>query len=304
MISKDWKGLLLVAVATFLWATLAIAGKISVAQADALSIIILRLFIALFILSIILFSKRLAIALYGWDLPLMVLHGLFSVALFHTSFFLALERISASVAVVLLYISPLIVLLFSLIFFQERVTWEKSLGILLTLLGCFLVVEAYALTTAQILDGGILFGLLAAFGYACFTLFSKHLLKRFHPLVVIWYSLLFGLLFLTILRSPKAVLQEDLSLLVLLLILYMALVPTLLAYMLYLKGLCLMEASRASLITTLEPVFALLMAALILHERLHGIQLLGSFMIVGAVLLIGEDRARKKKASPIYSKEE
>lgn len=296
MFSTKIRGLLLVTIATFLWATLAIAGRLTVVQADTISIIIIRLIFAIIILSIILLVKKPKIALHRREIPLMALHGLISVALFHTSFFFALERISASVAVVLLYVSPFIVLLFSMIFFKERLTRLKVLGICMTLLGCLFVVEVNGLTSVQLLDGGILFGLLAAFGYACFTLFSKHFINTLHPLVVIWYSLLFGLFFLLFIRHPKDILQTVYTTETLLLILYMALVPTIIAYILYLKGLCLMEASRASIITTLEPVFALIMAALILQERLTQLQLLGSFMIVSAVLLIGEDRIRREKS--------
>lgn len=300
MLSEEGKGLFFVVLGTFFWSTIGVSGKFAVARLDPLSIIVVRLIIAFLILSLILFLKRLSIRLTRWDYPLLIVFGLFGVALFHASFFLSLERIPASITAVLLYVSPFLVLLASLLFFQETLTWKKGVGFFFTFLGCVLVLGIFQISDIQLDRLGILFGFFSAFGYTCFTLFSKYFLRRFHPLVVIWYGFGIGLFFLSFLRPPTLIWERSISLEVLFLILYIAVFPTLLAYSLYLKGLQRMEASRAILITTLEPVFTVIMAYFLLKERLAIPQLIGATLILVAILFIRLDKV-KKMGGTVYA---
>ncbi|MCL6581670.1 MAG: EamA family transporter, partial [Firmicutes bacterium] len=68
-------------------------------------------------------------------------------------------------------------------------------------------------------------------------------------------------------------------------VLYLALVPTLLAYLLYTTGLGLMEAGRASIVATVEPVVAALLGVLLLGEIFDGWQWLGGGLVLTGVAL-------------------
>ncbi len=66
---------------------------------------------------------------------------------------------------------------------------------------------------------------------------------------------------------------------------YLALVTTLLAQWLYLTGLRQVEASRASLIASVEPVVAAVLGYLVLGERLDPPQFVGGTLVLGAVMI-------------------
>jgi drug/metabolite transporter (DMT)-like permease len=66
----------------------------------------------------------------------------------------------------------------------------------------------------------------------------------------------------------------------------MAIVPTLGGNLLFVSGLRHLPAGVASIVATLEPVMAALLAFLVLGERLQPPQLLGGAMVVGAVMLL------------------
>jgi drug/metabolite transporter (DMT)-like permease len=67
---------------------------------------------------------------------------------------------------------------------------------------------------------------------------------------------------------------------------YLSLVTTLLAQWLYLSGLGQVEAGRASLVATFEPVVAAILGYVALGERLEGWQILGGFLVLSAVLTV------------------
>ena len=84
-------------------------------------------------------------------------------------------------------------------------------------------------------------------------------------------------------QSPSSL---SYPLLVWTLILVLALFPSILAYGLYLKALERLEASRAAISATLEPVLASLLAFIILGEQVEPLQALGGLLVLGGVVVL------------------
>ena len=307
-ISDDNLGFLYIFLASFLWATIAVVGKVAVTMGDSITIIVFRIGMAFLLLTAIILIRGNSVRVSKKDFLLLSAMGLFSCSLFHICYFLALERITASMTVVLLYVSPLFVLIFSALFLSERITNIKILSIFLTLSGCFLVAEAFDAAILQLNLTGIMLALGAALCYSIFTLLSKYMLKSYDPLVVIWYYIGFGLLFLLFVRPPWILpeMAASFSSHLWLAILYLAIFPTLFAYILYISGLRLLEASRASLLATTEPVISVVLAFLFLGEVMSPLQLLGGLAILIAIILLRMEKglSDKKKIKYNSSKEE
>ena len=86
------------------------------------------------------------------------------------------------VAAVLLYSAPIWVMTFSILFLHEQFGWWKGIALLLAVLGTALVGKIYDLAGAQISLVGLLAGLGAGIGYACYILFNKAALQRHYQL--------------------------------------------------------------------------------------------------------------------------
>jgi DME family drug/metabolite transporter len=133
---------------------------------------------------------------------------------------------------------------------------------------------------------GLLAGLGAGLTYACYSIFGKTALRRYSPFTTVVYALGVGAVFLiAIARGLPAVPRAGVVPL-----LYLIVGPTTAAYLLFITGLQWVEAGRASIIATLEPLVAGLGGALILHEPFGVSQWLGGALIIAGVILVGGER--------------
>ncbi|MBI3998787.1 MAG: EamA family transporter [Armatimonadetes bacterium] len=226
------------------------------------------------------------------DLPLFAAYGAVSVAGFMTVYFTAIALTTVATAAVLLYTAPIWVVLLARLLFAEPVTRTKVASAALAVAGCALVISGARTGALRITGAGVLAGLGAGLTYALYSIFGKTALRRYSPLTTVVYALGFGVLFLLaalflvaapggLQRPPDAAVPA---------LVYVILVPTTAAYLLYIGGLQWVEAGRASVVATLEPVVASASGALILRESFGAVQWLGAALVLGGVLLIQADR--------------
>lgn len=231
------------------------------------------------------------------DLPLFAAYGLVSVAAFYLLYFLTIQYLSVAAAAVLMYSAPAFVTLAAALTLGERLTRPKLLALVLTLAGCALVARAYE---PQAFKGqliGILTGLGSGFTYGMYSIFGKHALKRYHPWTVQAYSLVAGAVPLALLFGRDAVQALARTPEVVPSLAYLVLVTTVGAYTLYLAGLQSVEASHASIISTIEPVVAAVLGFLLLHEPLQLPQIAGIVLVLGSAVMLNAQPAEDAPAA-------
>lgn len=219
------------------------------------------------------------------DLKYFIGTGIFSIIFFNFSLFKTIDLASIPVATALLYTAPAFVILLSFFLFKEPLTRFKVISLLLTLLGTALVVGLIPLNLDNIPLITIFFGLCSGFGYALYSIFSKFALKKYSSLTITTFTFFVA----TVALLPFFPFQEKLPLLldikVFLLVFGLGLLPTTLAYLIYTVGLNQTEASKAAIISTIEPVVATLVGTLIFHESFSVVQAAGMGSIIFAVIL-------------------
>ncbi len=284
------RGYLLAATAAVLWATMGPLGKWLYGYGvDPLTVVTLRAAIAFGTLALTLaVVDRGLLRVAGRDLPFFALHGLVGVACNYACYFYALRWTTVATAVLLLYTYPALVTLFSALFLGERLTGSKVVAVLLTFVGCVLVVQAYDLGALQWSQRGVLFGLGAGASAAAYSLLGKRALRRYPSWTVACYAFGFGALFLAMflagVRSPQALVPAGYPAAAWAGILILAWFPTLLAYALFVASMTHIEASQASITATLEPVVAAALAYWFLGEGLAWPQWVGAVLVLGGVL--------------------
>jgi len=220
------------------------------------------------------------------DLGLFALFGLVSIAIFFFVYLLAISLTSIATAAILLYTAPAFVVLISALVFHEPLTWVKGGAVLLAFLASVLVVRGYQLQSLHLTWPGGVAGLLAGFTYSLYSIFGKTALRRYSIFTTLTYALGFGTVFLGLAAIPTHLVRWAHSTIGWVAILYLAVVTTLLAQGLYLTGLRQLEAGRASLVATLEPVVAAGLGYAVLEERLDYWQIIGGACILGTVLIV------------------
>lgn len=228
-----------------------------------------------------------AVTVQKRDVPSLVLFGVLCVSVFYGAYQLAVQDVGAALASVLLYTAPAWVALMSWLMLGERMTPVKIGAVAMTLCGVWLVSAGPGLLEggANITVLGLLFGLTSGFTYALYYIFGKLYLGRYQTPTLFLYALPLGaaLLFPFIDFAPKTP-RAWFFLLVL------AGCSTYGAYSVYYHGLKRLEATRAAVVATLEPVMAALLAYLWWDEELGLLGYAGSALIIGAVFvtILGE----------------
>lgn len=283
------RGYVLILVAATLWATLGIIFK-ALINDYGLSRITIAFFRAslsapiLFIALGIRQPNLLRIA--ARDVLFFVAFGLFGIAAFYIVYITAIDLAGVSVAAVLLYTAPAWVAVISAMLLSEKLTPRKLAAVALAMVGCALVARAYDLSELRLNRLGILAGLGAGLTYALYSVFNKAGVRRYDGWTVLAYGLLAGSVFLAPLQSPGslvAALRQPGAVAWLLLL---ALGPTLGSGLAFNAGLRYVPVSSASVVATLEPVIASLLAFAFLGERLDPGQLLGGALILIAVVTL------------------
>ena len=206
------------------------------------------------------------------DAGLFLGMGLVSLLLFTVCYFTTIDMASLSVAAILLYTSPIWVMLLSALCFREKITRRKLLS-------------AAGLSPVVIVTG-----LLSAVGYGLYSIFGTFALRKYHPLTVTTYAFLFGAVGALVLCNPVQIVgvisYAGNPQLLVLLIAATALFTAVLPYLLYTVGLNHMKASAAAIMASVEPVVATAAGALVFGETLTVPAFAGIALVLGAILVL------------------
>ena len=210
------------------------------------------------------------------DLPRVFAFAALGVALFYGSFNLAIDAGGLSLATVLLYSAPAFVALLAWPMLGERPTL-RTLGMVAVVLVGVALVAAGSGTGVVVSPGSVAWGLSAGFGYSSFYWLAKPLITTYSTATIFAYAMPIGALLLlpfVDFRDKSATAWAWLAALVLF--------STFGAYLAYGLGIRVVDGSRAVLVATVEPVVAVVLAAVLFGERFGLRGVLGSACILAA----------------------
>ena len=210
--------------------------------------------------------------------------GVVSVVLFTVCYFSCQEICSLAVASILLYTAPAIVVVLSAILWREPVTKKKLLALGLTLVGCALVCGVFS-GSLTVTGGGIALGLGAGFFYALYSIFGRYALAHYGPMsVTVWTFVFAGAASLVLVRPAElaALAQPSLALTAVGLVVCSTVLP----YILYTRGLARVEAGKASILASLEPVVASVAGVVLFGEPMSPLTAAGIVCVLAGVYIL------------------
>ena len=224
--------------------------------------------------------------------------GLLGIASFNTLLYTAAHTTTAINIALTQAVMPAIILLISYLFFRDKVTRLQLSAVALCMLGAGYIViqgDVQRLLRMQFVSGDLIM-LLAVILYA---LYSVLLRKRpaIHPLSLLTCTFAVG----TVLLLPLYLWERQSSIPLVLSgpvvasLLYVATCPSILAYLYWNRGVEEIGANRAGLYMNLIPLFASLLAVLLLDERLQSFHLIGILFICSGLLLFNLPHGRQKE---------
>jgi drug/metabolite transporter (DMT)-like permease len=281
------RGYLLALAAAVLWATLGLFyTRLASYDLSLLTIVFLRAAAGAILLLLVFTGLRrdlLRVERRDWLLFLGL--GFFAVALYY-AYASAISLAGMGVAAVLMYTAPAWVTVLGVVFLGEQMSVTKGVALLLAGAGCALVGRVYDLANLRLNLSGILAGLATGLAYAIYIVLSKVGQRRYNPWTVLFYALGLGALFLLPLQEPATVGRALTTTPVLLVLIGLAIVPTLGGGSAFNAALRELPASEATIVGTLEPAVAALLGWAFLGERLAALQIVGAGLILAAVIVL------------------
>ena len=192
----------------------------------------------------------------------------------------AYRLLNVSLATLVYYAGPMLVILFSPLLFRERLTGTKIIAIILVAAGLVLISGSVAFGGLN--PSGLLAAAASALFYAALMVFNKRIRKTSGlqtaalELDIAFVVVLIYVLLTSGLPHPT---RADLPYLLLI-----GLINTGLAYLLYFTGLQKLPAQSVALISYIDPVSALFFSAVFLHESMSVLQILGAVLIIGGAI--------------------
>ena len=229
------------------------------------------------------------------DLPFFVGYGFVGVALNYLGYFYALEFTTVATAITVLYTYPAMVVVLAFIIYREPIARLKIVALLSCLLGVVLVASGSSSPGLTSDPRGLILSLLAGASTAVYIVAGKRVLAEYDARTALFFSFLFGALALNVLRYVELGPGLNTSMEIMLVIVAIAVVPTLLGYGLLTYSLRLIEAGRAAIVSSIEPAISIYLAYLFLHETPNLTQLAGSVLVIIGALLIGFSKVPGKQ---------
>lgn len=289
---KQSTGAILAIMAGVCWGVISIfIKKLNAEGLDSFQIMTYRAwFAAAMLLAYMAFRDRNLLKLKLKDIWIFLGSGLLSLTFFSYCYFTNIIRSGAAIAVVMLYTSPIFVMILSILFFKEKMTKAKGGALIMTFIGCGMVsglVEV--ITTGGRLDGvGILLGLGSGFGYALYSLFAGFAIKRGYASITIsFYTFLFSGISLIFITGPARTI-EGVTLSTLPWILGAALLCTVIPYLAYTAGMQRIEISKAAVLVTVEPLVGALLGIVAYGEPAGLLKIIGIVLILLSVGLLNK----------------
>ena len=226
--------------------------------------------------------------------------------MFNSFWTLSVSLNGAAVSTVLAYSSAAFTALLGKWLLKERLGWAKVVTIVGCMGGCVLVSGALDPGAWQGNLTGIVTGTLSGLWYAGYSLMGRSASQRgLDPWTTLLYTFAFAACFLLLLnlflgRSLPGAAVRPMDLLWLgraawgwFVLFLLAAGPTVAGFGLYNVSLGYLPSSVANLILTLEPAFTAAIAYVVLGERMNGIQIAGSLLILGSVLFLRVCESRR-----------
>jgi drug/metabolite transporter (DMT)-like permease len=279
------RGTLYALLSVAMFATLGTGFKMAVTRMSSFSVVVwIGIWATLTLFCILVRERRVgAISLEFRQRPLFfIVTGMVGLGVQQILCLKTYEYIPASQAIILHYTYPLMMLLLSWLLFRERSGWQALCCVLLGFAGVLVLVSSGGGFGDVRLSIGVALALGTAVSFALFCVLIKHAIFSVTPGMFLLN--LFGLLFLLCLL-PIYPMQWSISCTDMVLLAYLGIFPTAVAFILWNKALRMIPTGRSSNCALLVPILSLVFIALVLKEHIAPLQALGMAIVLLSVFL-------------------
>jgi drug/metabolite transporter (DMT)-like permease len=217
--------------------------------------------------------------------------GTLGVAVSNYCYYVAIQRTNVATAIIVQYTAPVWVLLYVVARRQQKLTPQKVAAVALAVIGIALVINIAGMRSGSALrlgldPWGVFAALLASFSFAFYNVAGHGILARYDRWRILVWTLAAASIFWLIVNPPWKIAAAHYAPAQWIFLFVFSMISVLGAFSLYFLGLQHLEPTRAIIASCLEPVFSILLAALLLGEMLRPIQTLGIIFVLAAIVIV------------------
>jgi DME family drug/metabolite transporter len=223
------------------------------------------------------------------DLIQCLVLGMLGVAASNYFYYVAIQRTSVAIAIIVQYTAPVWVLLYVVARGQQKLSLQKVAAVGVALAGIALTIGIVDVKSAQALHldrWGFFAALLASFSFAFYNVGGHRLLARYDRWRVLVWTLMSAAVFWLFWNPPWKVIAAHYAPAQWGFLFVFSMISVLGSFSLYFLGLQHLEPTRAIIASCLEPVFSILLAAAFLGEVLRPVQTLGIVLVLSAIVIV------------------
>jgi drug/metabolite transporter (DMT)-like permease len=220
------------------------------------------------------------------DVRRLVLLGVLGVASSNYLYYLAIQKTNVTTAIILQYTAPVMVLVFMVACGLQRATVKRVSAVGFAVLGSILAIGLGGTSGLALNSVGVAVALLAAVAFSYYNIAGHDILARHDHWLVLLYTTFSAALFWLVVNPPWKVAAAHYSAFEWAFLFVFAMVSALLPFSLYFAGLQYLEPTRAIVASCLEPVFSIVIAAVVLGEGVRPVQGIGVVIVLAAIVLL------------------
>lgn len=233
------------------------------------------------------------------DIRQIFLIGVLGVAASNYFYYLAIQKTNVATAIIVQYTAPVWVLLYTVARGLQRPTLQRVAAVGLALTGIALVIGLFGSSGFRMNTLGLLAALLAAFSFAFYNIGGHNVLTRHDRWIVLLYTTGSASVFWLMVNPPWKVVAARYSGEQWLFLLLFSLLSVLAPFAFYFAGLQHLEPTRAIVVSCLEPVFSIVIAAIALGEVMRPLQVLGIVIVLAAIIVVQLPDRRSLQPMPV-----
>lgn len=256
------------------------------AELSTLTILSLRFSIAALVMWGIVFLKKENPFVERTQFLALLGLGAMGYGLMSTFFTISVRLVSASMASIILYTYPVIVTLLSSFIYREKITKYKVISLIISSTGLVMVV-GIAFNGLNYL--GVFYGFMAAVVYSLYIVISNKFLSEVNPIIITTYISTSAAIMFNVAGWSQGAINMIIGPTGWLSVLAIAIISSVAAILAFFHGMKIVGPSRASIISSMEPVVTIVVAFLLFGENMSLWQLVGVVMVIGAVIIIQKD---------------
>jgi drug/metabolite transporter (DMT)-like permease len=290
--------------ALILWSSSFVAIKVAYTTFPPITLAVTRFVVATLILGALALLPGNRVRLEKKDILTFAVCGLTGIMLYAVLQNIAMQWTSASSATLIIASYPIITLLLESVIYKIKLSAVKIVAVLIAIVGVVILsyVKAESRLEGELL--GILLLVAAGVVWAVYNFMTKKVVNRYPPITLLFYSTLFGTIFMLPLVLFERGQWQQPTLMSFSMMMFLGVFCSVIAFLLYNRGLKTMAASTVTSMLNLVPIFGVFFSWLLLGEQVSLRKFIGGAIVIfGVMLSVRTTKTENEKEAKRISEE-